>query len=281
MNPMKTNDRKESTEPLLKAENLVKRYTGRKLTIRHEEVRALDGVSFSVCRGNTLALVGESGSGKSTLAFCLACLEKPTSGSIWFEGTDIVKLSEKHLRPVRRQIQLIFQDPASSLNPRWKVMEIVTEPLVLQESRSRAEMTSRVRALLDQVGLSSDVEEKLPSELSGGQRQRVAIARALTLEPKLLVLDEALSALDCSVQAQIANLLVELQESLGTTYLFISHDLAMAAHLADEIAVMSHGRIVEQGSPERILKEPKNTVTRELLGAVPKMSFSHLRAPDF
>jgi|SRR5215469_920535 len=281
MNPMKTNDRKESTEPLLKAENLVKRYTGRKLTIRHEEVRALDGVSFSVCRGNTLALVGESGSGKSTLAFCLACLEKPTSGNIWFEGTDIVKLSEKHLRPVRRQIQLIFQDPASSLNPRWKVMEIVTEPLVLQESRSRAEMTSRVRALLDQVGLSSDVEEKLPSELSGGQRQRVAIARALTLEPKLLVLDEALSALDCSVQAQIANLLVELQESLGTTYLFISHDLAMAAHLADEIAVMSHGRIVEQGSPERILKEPKNTVTRELLGAVPKMSFSHLRAPDF
>jgi len=281
MNPMKTNDRKESTEPLLKAENLVKRYTGRKLTIRHEEVRALDGVSFSVCRGNTLALVGESGSGKSTLAFCLACLEKPTSGNIWFEGTDIVKLSEKDLRPVRRQIQLIFQDPASSLNPRWKVMEIVTEPLVLQESRSRAEMTSRVRALLDQVGLSSDVEEKLPSELSGGQRQRVAIARALTLEPKLLVLDEALSALDCSVQAQIANLLVELQESLGTTYLFISHDLAMAAHLADEIAVMSHGRIVEQGSPERILKEPKNTVTRELLGAVPKMSFSHLRAPDF
>src|SRR5215470_6946222 len=280
MNPMKTNDRKESTEPLLKAENLVKRYTGRKLTIRHEEVRALDGVSFSVCRGNTLALVGESGSGKSTLAFCLACLEKPTSGSIWFEGTDIVKLSEKHLRPVRRQIQLIFQDPASSLNPRWKVMEIVTEPLVLQESRSRAEMTSRVRALLDQVGLSSDVEEKLPSELSGGQRQRVAIARALTLEPKLLILDEALSALDCSVQAQIANLLVELQDSLAMSYVFISHDFAMAAHLADEIAVMSHGRIVEQGSPGKILKEPKSTVTRELLAAVPLMSFSH-QPPEF
>ena len=272
---MKTDERKENMQPLLKVENLMKSYMKWKLTGQPEQVRAVEGVSFSVCRGNTLVLVGESGSGKSTLAFCLACLERPTSGSIWFEGTDILKLSEKDRRVVRRQIQLIFQDPASSLNPRWTVMEIVTEPLVLQGSLSRAEMTSRVHALLDQVDLSSDVEEKLPSELSGGQRQRVAIARALTLEPKLLILDEALSALDCSVQAQIANLLVELQDSLAMSYVFISHDFAMAAHLADEIAVMSHGRIVEQGSPGKILKEPKSTVTRELLAAVPLMSFSH------
>ena len=277
---MKTDERKENMQPLLKVENLMKSYTKRKLTGQPEQVRAVEGVSLSVCRGNTLVLVGESGSGKSTLAFCLACLERPTSGSIWFEGTDILKLSEKDRRVVRRQIQLIFQDPASSLNPRWTVMEIVTEPLVLQGSLSRAEMTSRVHALLDQVDLSSDVEEKLPSELSGGQRQRVAIARALTLEPKLLILDEALSALDCSVQAQIANLLVELQDSLAMSYVFISHDFAMAAHLADEIAVMSHGRIVEQGSPGKILKEPKSTVTRELLAAVPLMSFSH-QAPEF
>jgi peptide/nickel transport system ATP-binding protein len=262
---------------LLKVENLVKSYTRRKLTGQPEVVPALGGVSFSVCRGNTLALVGESGSGKSTLAFALACLEKPTSGSIWFEETDIVKLSSKELRAIRRQIQLIFQDPASSLNPRWSVLEILTEPLVLQGNLSRGEMMSRAHVLLDQVGLSAHVEKKLPSELSGGQRQRVAIARALMLEPKLLILDEALSALDCSVQAQIANLLVELQESLGMTYLFISHDLAMAAHLADEVAVMSHGRIVEQGSPERILKKPQSTITRELLSAVP--SFPDFQAP--
>lgn len=257
--------------PLLEVENLVKIYSRKKLAGPREEVPALDGVSFSISRGTTLAIVGESGSGKSTLAFCLACLEKPTSGLLRFEESEVLGLVEKDLSAIRRKIQLIFQDPASSFNPRWKVLDILIEPLVLQGNLSRDEMRSRAHALLEQVALSASMEEKLPSELSGGQRQRVAIARALMLEPKLLILDEALSALDCSVQAQIANLLVELQSSRGMTYLFITHDMAMAAHLGDEIAVMSKGRIVEQGAPDKILKKPESGITRELLAAVPRL----------
>ena len=264
----------EEMKPLLKVENLLKSYTNRTLTGHREEVRALHGVSFSLLQGTTLALVGESGSGKSTLALCLACLEKPNSGDIWFEGTDVVKLEEEKRRTIRRQIQLIFQDPANSFNPGWTVLEILTEPLQLQRNLSCDEMRLRAHLLLEQVGLSAELGEKLSSELSGGQRQRLAIARALTLEPKLLILDEALSALDCSVQAQIVNLLLELQSSLGMAYLFISHDLAMAAYLADEIAVMSRGEIVEQGASVKILKQPQTKVTRELLAAVPRMNFS-------
>lgn len=261
-------------EPLVRVENLVKYYSKKKFVGSGEQVRALDGVSFSILRGTTLAIVGESGSGKSTLAFCLACLEGPTSGNIWFEETDLGGLKEKDLRVVRPQIQLIFQDPANSFNPRWSVLEILTEPLRVQGTLGHDEMKSRARVLLEQVGLPPRLEEKLPSELSGGQRQRLAIARALTLGPKLLILDEALSALDCSVQAQIANLLMDLQASLGMTYLFISHDLAMAGYLADEIAVMSRGQIVEQGAPEGVLTQPESRITRELLAAVPRLDFS-------
>lgn len=264
----------ENMRPLLRVENLVKTYAKRKLMGQRGELRALDGVSFSILQGTTLAIVGESGSGKSTLAFCLACLESPTSGRIWFEETDTVTLPEKDKRGVRRQIQLIFQDPANSFNPRWTVLEVLTEPLVLPRSLCRGELNSRAHELLDQVGLSPDMAEKRPSELSGGQRQRLAIARALAPEPRLLILDEALSALDCSVQAQIVNLLVELQSSRGMTYLFITHDMAMAAHLADAIAVMSHGRIVEQGAPGEILKRPQSGITRQLLAAAPRMAFS-------
>jgi peptide/nickel transport system ATP-binding protein len=261
-------------EPLVRVENLVKYYSKKKFVGSGEQVRALDGVSFSIFRGTTLAIVGESGSGKSTLAFCLACLEGPTSGNIWFEETDLGGLKEKDRRVVRPQIQLIFQDPANSFNPRWSVLEILTEPLRVQGTLGHDEMKSRARVLLEQVGLPPRLEEKLPSELSGGQRQRLAIARALTLGPKLLILDEALSALDCSVQAQIANLLMDLQASLGMTYLFISHDLAMAGYLADEIAVMSRGQIVEQGAPEGVLTQPESRITRELLVAVPRLDFS-------
>lgn len=261
-------------EPLVRVENLVKYYSKKKFVGSGEQVRALDGVSFSIFRGTTLAIVGESGSGKSTLAFCLACLEGPTSGNIWFEETDLGGLKEKDLRVVRPQIQLIFQDPANSFNPRWSVLEILTEPLRVQGTLGHDEMKSRARVLLEQVGLPPRLEEKLPSELSGGQRQRLAIARALTLGPKLLILDEALSALDCSVQAQIANLLMDLQASLGMTYLFISHDLAMAGYLADEIAVMSRGQIVEQGAPEGVLTQPESRITRALLAAVPRLDFS-------
>jgi ABC-type oligopeptide transport system ATPase subunit len=263
--------RDRTVPPLLEVENLVKTYSRRQLVGPREEVRALERISFSIFSGTTLAIVGESGSGKSTLAFCLACLERATSGTIRFEERVISKSDEKDLRPIRKKIQLIFQDPASSFNPRWNVRKVLTEPLALQGNLSREEMRERAYALLEQVGLPSSMEEKLPSELSGGQRQRLAIARALMLEPKLLILDEALSALDCSVQAQIANLLVELQDSLGMTYLFITHDLAMAVHLADEIAVMSKGRIVEQGLPEEILSQPQAGITRELLAAVPRL----------
>ena len=267
---MSTPGSDKNMQPLLEVKNVVKTYSRRKLAGPREEVRALEGVSFSIFRGKTLAIVGESGSGKSTLAFCLACLEKPTAGSIRFEETDVAALDERSLRAIRRKIQLIFQDPASSFNPRWKVLEILTEPWALQGSLNREEMRSRAHALLEQVGLSSEMEERLPSQLSGGQRQRLAIARALMLEPKLLILDEALSALDCSVQAQIVNLLVELQSSFGMTFLFITHDMAMAAHIADEIAVMSKGRIVEQGAPDKILQQPESRITRELLAAVPR-----------
>lgn len=266
--------------PLLEAKNLAKTYSRRKLAGPREEVRALDGVSFSIFRGTTLAIVGESGSGKSTLALCLACLERPTSGTIRFEEGDILELGERDLRTIRQNIQMIFQDPASSFNPRWRVLEILTEPLTLQGNLSRDQMMSRAHALLEQVGLSSSMQEKLPWELSGGQRQRLAIARALMLEPKVLILDEALSALDCSVQAQIANLLVELQSSRSMTYLFITHDLAMAAHLSDEIAVMSKGRIVEQGAPDKILKQPRTEITRELLAAVPRLDSTLTKEPE-
>jgi ABC-type glutathione transport system ATPase component len=259
-------------QPLIKVENLVKRYARRNPAGGREDVLALDDVSFAILPGTTLAVVGESGSGKSTLAVCLACLEEATSGSIWFKGRDILKLEEKERREIRPQIQLIFQDPANSLNPRWKTIEILTEPFVLQGRISRAEMKERAYLLLGRVGLSADITERLPGELSGGQRQRLAIARALALEPKLLILDEALSALDCSVQAQIANLLLELQSTLGMTYLFITHDLGMAAHLADELVVMSGGRIVEQGRADEVLREPREEITRRLLAAVPRFA---------
>jgi len=277
---VKGSDGGQDMQPLLKAENLVKRYAKRSLAGAREELLALDGVSFTIFPGTTLAVVGESGSGKSTLASCLACLESPTAGNIWFEGKDLVKLGERARRQVRPQIQLIFQDPASSLNPRWSVLETLIEPLILRRKFKPEEMKPRANSLLERVGLSPDIVERLPTELSGGQRQRLAIARALALEPKLLILDEALSALDCSMQAQIANLLVELQSSLGMTYLFITHDLAMAAHLADEIAVMNRGRIVEQGPADNILKQPQHKTTRQLLAAVPRIARAALPAVE-
>jgi ABC-type glutathione transport system ATPase component len=269
----------QNMPPLLKVENLAKRYVRRSLVGIREELLALNGVSFTVFPGTTLAVVGESGSGKSTLASCLACLESPTSGKIWFEGKDIVKVEERVRRQLRPQIQLIFQDPASSLNPRWSVLEILLEPLILRRKFTREEMRQCASSLLERVGISPDIVERPPTELSGGQRQRLAIARALALEPKLLILDEALSALDCSVQAQIANLLMELQSSLGMTHLFVTHDLAMAVYLADEIAVMSRGRIVELGSAEQILNQPQHETTRQLLRALPRMTRA-LPAPE-
>lgn len=263
-------------EPILKVENLVKRYSKRNLVGAPQEHLALDNVSFTLSAGATLAIVGESGSGKSTLASCIACLETPAAGNLWFEGKNLAHATEDELRSIRPQIQVIFPDPASSLNPRWPIFDIVVEPLVVQAKLSRGERMTRARSLLEKVGLSAEIAERPAAELSGGQRQRLAIARALTLQPKILILDEAFSALDCSVQAQIANLLLELQSSLGMTFLFVTHDLAMAAHLADEIAVMSRGQIVEHGSAAKILGTPASEATRQLLAAVPQLH----RAPQ-
>src|SRR6267143_7330529 len=202
--------RRGRMQPLIQVDHLVKRYQSGAVLGSGAVVSALNDVSFSVVSGRTLALVGDSGSGKSTLALCLACLERPTSGRVWFGGRDIAALDEKQLRAVRPQIQLVFQDPARSLNPRFSALELVSEPLLVQGRLNKREREDRARALLAQVGLPPEKALRRAEEFSGGQRQRLAIARALALEPKLLVLDEALSALDCSVQAQIANLLLEL-----------------------------------------------------------------------
>jgi ABC-type oligopeptide transport system ATPase subunit len=261
-------------QPLLKVENLVKHYAEVRSPGPREKLTALDGVSLSITPQTTLALVGESGSGKSTLALCIACLENPTSGSIWFEGIDVAALEENQKRVLRPQIQLVFQDPARSLNSRWMAQEIVSEPFSVQRRFTKQERDDKTFALFDRVAIPRKMAGRRPDELSGGQKQRLAIARALALEPKLIILDEALSALDCSVQAQISNLLLELQSSLGLTYLFITHDFAMAAHLADQIAVVDRGRIVESGSTEEIACSPSHVATRSLLAATPRFSQS-------
>ena len=258
-------------QPLLKVENLGKHYPARKPSGAIDNFAALDAVSFSIAPQTTLALVGESGSGKSTLALCVACLEPPTRGNIFFEGVDLVALDQNRQRLLRPQIQLVFQDPASSLNPRWTALDIVSEPFLIQRRFTKPDRAVRALQLLDRVALTRKLAGRRAGELSGGQKQRLAIARALALEPKLIILDEALSALDCSVQAQIANLLVELQSSLGLTYLFITHDFAMAAHLADHVAVMHRGRIVESGPARNILSSPTHDATRGLLAATPRL----------
>jgi ABC-type glutathione transport system ATPase component len=258
-------------EPLLLVEKLEKRYEHGSVLGAKTLVTALKDVSFSLGQGSTLALVGESGSGKSTLALCLACLERATSGRIVFAGNEISAFDEKQMRGVRPQIQLVFQDPARSLNPRFSALEIVGEPLLVQGRLDKREREDRARGLFAKVGIPQERGLHRGAEFSGGQRQRLAIARALALEPKLLILDEALSALDCSVQAQIANLLVELQVAFGLTYLFITHDFAMAEHLADEIAVMEHGRIVEFGPVDKVLGAPDQETTRRLIAATPRL----------
>lgn len=257
----------DNNQPLLRVEDLEKRYSRRSGFGSKEEMAALRGVSFAISPQTTLALVGESGSGKSTLALCLACLERPTSGRIWFGEREITAFDERELRGIRAQIQLVFQDPANSLNPRWSATEIVGEPLLVQRQLDRRGRQETARKLLESVGIPSEKAGQRPDEFSGGQRQRIAIARALALEPKVLILDEALSALDCSVQAQIVNLLLDLQSALGLAYLFISHDFAMAAHVADQVAVMDRGKIVEMGTPESVVREPKHEVTRRLIAA--------------
>lgn len=259
-------------EALLRAENVAKVYSRGVALGAKKELRAVDGVSLAICPRTTLALVGASGSGKSTLALCLACLESVSAGTIWFAGREISSLTEGERRTVRPQVQMVFQDPASSLNPGMTALELVMEPLHIQKRGDKTAQHGKARDLLERVGLRKEKLNQRPGEFSGGQRQRIAIARALALEPKLLILDEALSALDCSVQAQMANLLLDLQSSLGLTYVFITHDVAMAAHLADEIAVMDGGRIVEMGVGARVVNAPQHEATQRLLLAARGMN---------
>ena len=235
-------------------------------------LRAVDGMSFELRRGETLALVGESGCGKSTVARLIVGLYAPTSGRIEFDGADLASPAAAGLR---RRMQMIFQDPYASLNPRWRVMDIVAEPIrVLGLAKSPAEIADRVGELLVQVGLAREDREKYPHEFSGGQRQRISIARALSGSPEFLVCDEPTSALDVSVQAQILNLMSALQEKLGLTYLFISHNLAVVSHVADRVGVMYLGRLAELADADELFARPKHPYTRMLLDAIPDLQMS-------
>ena len=255
--------------PLLRVENLIKRYSARRPFAHATGFTALHGVSFSLAEKTTLALLGTSGSGKSTLASCIAFLERATSGSIWLDSQDVTLFSDKQLRTIRPKVQLVFQDPARSLNPRWTAFDVLMEPFFVQNSLPRPECEKKILTLLDRVALPQTIAHRRCDEMSGGQKQRLAIARALALEPRLIILDEALSALDCSVQAQIANLLLDLQAAVGVAFVFITHDLAMAAHLSDHVIVLDRGKIVESGRAEQILRTPTHEATRALVGATP------------
>jgi peptide/nickel transport system ATP-binding protein len=258
--------------PLLEVTDLVKHYPvkrGLLINRQVDEVRAVDGVSFSVERGETLGLVGESGSGKSTLSRTVLQLLRPTSGSVRFDGREIAGLSQRQMRSLRPEMQIIFQDPYASLNPRKRVGQIVGEPLRLQGRASGAELRQSVQGLLERVGLPPDHYQRFPHEFSGGQRQRIGIARALALRPKLIVADEPVSALDVSIRAQILDLLDELQGELGLTYVFVAHDIGVVRHVSDRIAVMHNGKIVEQGPADQVCERPSDPYTKSLLAAVP------------
>jgi ABC-type glutathione transport system ATPase component len=259
-------------EPLLIVQGLSKRYVQRRRFTREKHIiQAFENVNLTIRRCSTLALIGESGAGKSSLARCIALLDKPSQGEIRWEGQNLLALSNSKLFPFRHQIQLIFQDPAASLNPRFTAYEIIAEPLLIQREGTNARRRARALALMEQVGLPPESANKRPYEFSGGQRQRLAIARALALEPKLLILDEALSSLDVGNQEMILRLLAELQATRSLTYLHISHDLRLVSQFADEVAVMQDGKIVEQQSAPALFACPLNIYTQELLAAMPSI----------
>lgn len=256
-------------EVLVSVRNLRKHY-GADSFLSDDPVKAVDGVSFDIHRGETLGLVGESGCGKTTLGRTLIRLETPTSGEIRFDDTDITTLSGSDLKQWRRNAQMVFQDPDSSLNERMTVGELIRDPLDVHDWKTKSERDERVRELLEKVGLSENHYFRYPHQFSGGQRQRIGIARALALEPEFLVLDEPVSALDVSVQAKILNLLRDLQSDLDLTYLLIAHDLSVVRHLADRVAVMYLGHIMELGETERLFENPANPYTQSLLSAIPE-----------
>ncbi len=260
MTPDKTQE-----QPLLKTVALKKYFP-----VGGGMLHAVDGVSLEIAKGKTLGVVGESGCGKSTLGRLVLRLLEATSGEIYFEGRDIRKLSNEEMKAVRPQMQIIFQDPYSSLNPRMSVYELIAEPLIMNHvCKNKKELNMRVLGLMRTVGLATRFVSAYPHEMDGGRRQRVGIARALALQPKFIVCDEPVSALDVSIQAQILNLLMDLQDELGLTYLFITHDLSVVKHISDEIAVMYLGQCVERASSEELFKQPKHPYTKALLSAIP------------
>jgi oligopeptide transport system ATP-binding protein len=258
--------------PILKVENLVKQFPvkGGLFSRVVDKVHAVDGVSFDIAAGETLGVVGESGCGKSTTGRCILRLIEPTSGEVWFEGKSVTRASKDGLRALTRDMQIIFQDPFASLNPRMTVGAIIGEALTIHGlAKSRREYEERIVDLLETVGLSADHLRRYPHEFSGGQRQRIGIARALAVRPKLVVCDEAVSALDVSIQAQVINLLEDLQQKFHLTYIFIAHDLSVVEHISDRVAVMYLGRIVEIASSRELYTSPRHPYTEALLSAVP------------
>jgi oligopeptide/dipeptide ABC transporter ATP-binding protein len=269
-------------DSLLDVKNLVKEYRvslGGFVHRRRAKIRAVDDVSFSVRKGETLALIGESGCGKTTLSRCLTRLVEPTSGFIRFKDKNVRELNWSELRKLRAQMQIIYQDPFSSLNPRKKIMDIVAEPLIVHRVGTRNQVRPTVMGLLEDVGLGRAFLNAYPQELSGGERQRVNIARALAISPEFVIADEPVSALDVSIQAQVLNVILELQVKYGLTYLFISHDLRIVEHIADRIAVMYLGRIMELGEAERIFENASHPYTKALIRSIPPASAGKRRKP--
>ena len=263
---------------VLEAVDLARHYEVRRgMFAGRATVKALDGASFTLARGRTLAVVGESGCGKSTLARLITLIEPPTAGTLAFDGTDVTGADGERLRKLRQMVQIVFQDPYGSLNPRKKVGAILGEPLVINTGLDAAERRARAEEMMGKVGLRPEHYGRYPHMFSGGQRQRIAIARALMLRPRILVADEPVSALDVSIQAQVLNLLMDLQEELDLAYLFISHDLSVVRHIADEVMVMYLGRSVEQGPVEAIFARPRHPYTQALLASTPAVDPAHRR----